>query len=191
MKRVVVIIAVLALGYLAWPFLSMYQLGKAVDAGDQAKLERKVDWDQLRAHLKTDLAETANQAAANFAGGDEGIKGLLKAVISSTVGKTAVDGLVDNLVTAEYVAEASRQFNADDAAAGKQVERNEMVEKFIADPLKHISWAFFTSPTEFNVTLREGRAAEDQKVGLNFALQGLGWKLVRVVPPAGYAPSAG
>ncbi|MEM7241706.1 MAG: DUF2939 domain-containing protein [Pseudomonadota bacterium] len=187
----IVIIAVLALGYLAWPFLSMYQLGKAVDAGDQAKLERKVDWPQLRTHLKTDLAETATQAAASFAGNDDGIKGLLKSVIGSAVAETALDGLVDTLVTAEYVAEASKQFNAEDEAAGGTVERDELAEKIIADPLKHLSWAFFTSPTEFNVTLREGRAADDQKVGLDFALQGLGWKLVRVIPPAGYAPSAG
>ena len=75
MKRAVLIVVLLVLGYAALPYWSAHALGNALRDGDEKALAAGVDWQQLRANLGEDLT----QVAAAQTGQSEGLRGLLLA----------------------------------------------------------------------------------------------------------------
>ena len=186
MKRYLLVIGIAALAYLAWPFLAIAQLGNAVQGGDVETLEKRVDWDGVRGYLKADLSQTVSanlQDRASNSGNALG--GLLASVIAPSVSEGVVDGLVDATVTPEVIAELSKRRSDSKDADTIEARREEMLK----DPLKHVQWAFFSGPTTFEAQLRPDRG--EPVTQFNFELQGLNWKLVRVIPPENFSLQAG
>ena len=65
-KALVFVLLPLALAYAAWPVHSALEIREAVIAGDTATLNRKVEWEPLRASLKSSVTpETITQKGRN------------------------------------------------------------------------------------------------------------------------------
>ena len=185
MKRAVLICIIAILGYGAWPYIAIAQIGNAVQGGDVATLEKRVAWAEVRGHLKKDLSEkvaTNIQAQANQSGNALG--GLLANVLAPTVSSGVVDSLVEATVTPQVVAGLAER-RPEQSADEVDAEREEMLK----DPLKHVQWAFFSGLTTFEARVRPDRG--EPVTQFNFELQGLNWKLVRVIPPEDFSLNAG
>lgn len=75
MARVIfALFAVLVLGFLAWPYASLYGLFADLKAADVEAVRERVHWPDVRAGLKDDMDRFA-KAAANKAAAKEGIGG--------------------------------------------------------------------------------------------------------------------
>jgi hypothetical protein len=91
MKRIVGVLLVIVLAYIAYPYVALYRLGNAVRGGDPDAVEGKVDWPKLRQGLKNDLnAQVASKAGADSDNGFAGLGAMfagkmIGAVIDSTV----------------------------------------------------------------------------------------------------------
>jgi hypothetical protein len=103
-RRVLLGLAVAATGfaYLASPFLAAFEVRQAMKNGDKPTLERRVEWEPVRASLKASLAGLQRKADADkqLAGAPApSIWSRVKAMVMPTM----AEKLVDNYVTAEGV----------------------------------------------------------------------------------------
>nr|WP_237072691.1 DUF2939 domain-containing protein [Pseudaestuariivita rosea] len=87
-----------ALAYAALPYWSAYTLANGVKEGDQAVLERQVDWDRVRDALSDDLTAT-------MAGSDP---------LAGALGGAMVEGMVDSFVNPANAVEVIRQSDVND-----------------------------------------------------------------------------
>ena len=91
MRRLIVLIVLAALVVGGWygvsPWLAMKAIVDAAQAGDQAALEERIDFDQLRARMRDDLAVSRND-------GDDNLLGRIGAGIVRGVGGLAIDSMV-------------------------------------------------------------------------------------------------
>src|SRR5437868_15078321 len=83
------ILAVLA--FLAWPYYSLYELGRGIAAGDAATINRLVDWDSVRPSLK---AQTQTLLAAM-----PGLTNQLGNSASASVGAPSMAPIIANANT--------------------------------------------------------------------------------------------
>lgn len=156
----IAVFLVLALAFLASPYMALWRMEAALDRGDVRALEGKVDWNALRAGLKQDIADgiigpVQTQLAANT----------LPPFGASFVGGIA-DTAVDRDVTAQNVVATMRQMRADDSQP---------------DCIAGLAWAFFRSPTSFDVVIRT--TDDDAHLRLRLVLRAGGWVLVRAWVP--------
>lgn len=169
MKRLFAILVLAAVGYAALPYWSAYSLAQGVKAGDRDVLEQRVDWPSVRSGLKEDLSDIA-------VGNESGAAGLLRAALAPALLDTALDQLVTPATVASLAQGAAR---AKDRSGGGQ---GDAAEDLARDPVAHLTWAFFTSPSQFLVKL-ESRRVQDGVAELFFERRGLSWPLVRVKLP--------
>lgn len=106
--------AIVSLAYLGSPVLAVKLLVKAAEAGDEAALERKVDFPALRQSLKSEMVEAMNEEMRDRPGGlGRGLGALGMALAPSFI-----DGAVDAMVTPGMVirvVRTGRRPQADDA----------------------------------------------------------------------------
>jgi hypothetical protein len=89
---------VVAVLYAAWPVYSALQIREAIVTGDAATLNSRVDWDSLRASLKTSLSpETIARLAADPDAPKPSLWQRIKAVVAPAMAET----VIDRYVTAE------------------------------------------------------------------------------------------
>jgi Protein of unknown function (DUF2939) len=189
--RKLVKIAILGLGlfvaYVAWPFLSAYQIRQAVRGGDTTILAQKIEFPAVRASLKQSLAElAAAKAEADYAAGTPrpGMIARFKAWMTPSV----VDRIVDQWVTPQGLPQA---YNARDTWRNT-VRPNLPVEP--APPLfaeasldaspferfaafwRRVQRAAFLSMTEVEIEVADRFVPERRYIG-RMELKGLDWKL--------------
>ena len=92
MKRVVGVLLVLALAYVAYPYIALYRLGDAIRSGDSGEVEGKVDWPSVRQGLKDDL--NAHFAAKAGADSDDTM-----AALGTMIAGKMIGSVVDSTVT--------------------------------------------------------------------------------------------
>jgi hypothetical protein len=86
--------------YVASPFMAAWNLREAVKAGNVEAVQGKVQWDTVRASLKTSLAKHPELfAEATMAG--ENVKPTMWQRIKSTFGVTMMDRFIESYVTPE------------------------------------------------------------------------------------------
>jgi hypothetical protein len=96
--KVFILALPLALAYLAWPVYSALEIREAIVAGDTATLDRKVDWDALRASLKASIsAETIARLAADPDAPTPTLWQRMKAAVAPSM----ADSIIDRYVTPE------------------------------------------------------------------------------------------
>ena len=158
----------LALAYLASPYVALWQLESALDRGDTQALERGVDWASVREGLKQDIAD--------------GIIGPVQQQITTNTlppfGASFITGIADTAVerevTPQNLVAVMRQMRAPhppgmDSASNAHAE---------------FRWAFFESPTSFGITLRTpDQDADDLPLRLRLELRRGRWTLVRAWIP--------
>jgi hypothetical protein len=157
--------------YAVSPYLSLFEMGQALKHGDVATLSASIDWKQVRAGLKEDIADgitgeptpTASPAVANS---DD-----LPPFGSGFVTNVAAN-MVDRTVTPLHLAQTVSAMRA----AGAPCERP-VVES-----------AHFEGPGTFMVSLRPAHAAADSpavrlRLDLVSTQWGMRWEITRAWLP--------
>jgi hypothetical protein len=98
--RVIIIIAVLWVGYAAWPFWALYDLVNAVQNRDSAAVAQRVNFPAVRRSLTEQIAASYVQLA-----GKEARVGQLSRAVAVAAMTSFADPIVARLVTAEALIE--------------------------------------------------------------------------------------
>ncbi len=157
--RAIVAVLILAGGsYVAYPFVTLYQLRTAVRDGDTAALGKLIDWSSVREGIKEDICDLVLDEP-----GDTAKKGQLPAF-----GASFVRGVTGNSVDREFTAERLA-----DIAHPASPSTNDDAS---------ISWAFFASPARFSIAVSVIGHVEPVKAEME--LTGLRWRVRRIWIPA-------
>jgi hypothetical protein len=163
--RFPVLAMVLSVGvaYVAYPYITLYRLGEAIRGADAATLETLVDWPSVREGIKEDICDLVVDDGETQRGAKLPPFGasFMRGIASSTI---------DQKVTPQAIAAASVAFPDTKQAAAKP--KTDI----------HVDWAFFDSPTQFTVSLREQSLGEP--IRLEMKLREGEWQVRRVwLPP--------
>jgi len=167
--------SVLAVGYVASPLVSAWNLREAVKRGDTAAIEGRVAWPTVRQTLKASLAtQTSLLPLANAAGAE--LKPSIWQRVKGAFGATMLDRFIESYVTPEglpKLLEYRRVWQQN--VAGSDVEpadRFERLKQFWA----RIKRAEFQSLTRFELEVAD-RSVPDRRYVSVLELDGLGWML--------------
>jgi hypothetical protein len=161
-KPILAAVLVMGTAYAAYPYVTLYRLGHAVQSGDAGVLRSLVNWPEVRAGIKQDicdhigkppLAEKVSDSLPPF--GASFARGIATKVVEQTV-------------TARHLVEITRR---EEYAAGAE-QRS-----------PHVSWAFFAGPTEFIADL--DAPGENAPIRLQLTLRSGGWQVTRIWLPHG------
>jgi len=159
-KPILAAVLAVGVGYVAYPYVTLYRLGHAIHTGDAAALQSLVDWPSVREGIKEDICDKLADDPAR--------DGELPAFGASFVRGVAANA-VDRRVTPEALVQLTR-------APGK-------VNAGTGTPVK-VEWAFFGDPTDFIVSL--GASGRRDPIRLRLSLkQDATWQVTRVwLPPS-------
>lgn len=99
-KLVFFVLLPLAIVYAAWPVYSALEIREAVIAGDTATLNRKIEWEALRASLKASITpETINRLMTD----PDAPPPTLWQRIKAAVAPSMADSVIERYVTPEHL----------------------------------------------------------------------------------------
>ena len=150
-------------GYVAYPYVTLYRLGSAIQSADATTLESLVDWPAVREGIKEDVCDLGSA--------DPGPK---TATALPPFGASFVRGITSNSIDKSITPQALL------AAATTPLPASQPPAPQGADV--HVNWAFFDSPTTFLVSLQAHGQPEPIKLELD--LQNGEWRVQRVWLPA-------
>jgi hypothetical protein len=157
-KPILVAVLAVGVGYLAYPYVTLYRIGYAIHTGDTATLRALVDWPAVREGIKEDICD---DVATDPTTADTG--GKLPAFGAGFVRGMAVNA-VDQDVTPAAV-----------------VEMTHAQATTTQDAAMHVSWAFFRGPDDFFVNLDAG--GRPGPIRLEMTLKGATWVVTRIWLP--------
>lgn len=161
-----VLATVMAMGmaYFAVPYLTLYRVGSAIRNGDSKTLERLVNWSSVREGIKEDICDLVVEDPSPQTNGTlppfgaSFMRGIAANKIDQTVTPQA-------LLAATRTTPPTREPKAD--LRGADV---------------HVNWAFFDSPTSFQISLRA--PGQTDPIRLEMQLSHWRWRIDRVWLPA-------
>ncbi len=147
--------------YAAYPYATLYRLGSAIEGADSSTLETLVDWPAVREGIKEDVCDLGTDDPGPKTGAELPAFGasFMRGIASSAI---------DQAVTPQALLAATSTLPASHPSQQS------------ADV--HVIWAFFDSPTTFQVSLRARGQAEPIKLEMD--LQHGEWRVQRVWLPA-------
>ncbi len=157
-------VAGLAAVYVAYPYVTLYRLASAVSAGDSRALSTLVSWDSVREGVKEDISD----AVADIPPEQPGKEAALRPFGYSFVRGVAAN-VVDANITPESLVSAANwtHFSAD------------------AWPRVRVNWAFFHSPTRFDVAVGlPGQTGSDSELRMQLAFRHGKWIVTRAWLPS-------
>ena len=159
LRPIIVLLLAIAVSYGAYPYVTLYRLGHAIHTGDATALQALVDWPAVREGIKEDICDQVIDQPAQ-AKASEKLPPFGAGFVRGIAGNA-----VDRDVTPEALVTAARQTRP--APTSDRVS---------------VAWAFFSTPTEFDVDLRaKGRLVP---IRLQMELRGGVWRVTRVwLPP--------
>ena len=185
LMRVLVPIVLLLVAYAAWPVYSALEIRDAVIAGDTQTLNRKVEWDALRASLKASITP---ETIARLTADPQAPKPTLWQRVKAAVAPSMADTVIDRYVTPEHlpVLLGYRQVHqgtvqpapglaepttalADTWLAGSGLDR-------FASFWVRVRRAVFYSPTRFLLDVEDKYRPGRRYIG-TLELKGFEWKL--------------
>jgi DUF2939 family protein len=99
-KVLILVLLPLALAYAAWPIYSALEIREAVIAGDTATLNRKVEWEALRASLKASITP---ETIARLMADPDAPKPTLWQRIRAVVAPSMAESVIERYVTPEHL----------------------------------------------------------------------------------------
>jgi hypothetical protein len=160
--------AALLVAYIAYPYLTLFWLDRAVLTGNTASLESLIDWPLVRQQLKADVKLALIQSAQTQVG-KRNFAGIFGGALTALLAPTVVDSAVDEWVTPEKLVN------------NEEVVKRRQEQKSFADFVTH---AFFTSPTAFRADLRDPKDPKSPTLTVLMALSGVRWRVVALkLPP--------
>jgi hypothetical protein len=171
--------------YIGWPIYSALQIREAIKAGDTATLARKIEWDAVRASLKSSIsAETLARLEADPDAPKPNLWQRVKAVVAPSM----AGNVIDRYVTPEnlplllgyrqsyrgYVRPALGVKEPHTALAGTWLDGTAL-DHFVSF-WRRVRSAVFFSPTRFQLEVEDKYQPERRYIG-TLELRGLEWKL--------------
>jgi len=196
-------VAVLAGSYVAFPYYAVNRLDGAVRTNDQAQLESMVDWSAVRHGLKADLITLMTGAVAQPSERNPGLQ-LSQAVIAM-LGPKVVENIVEAYATPAGLTDLIRNGGEIDmkaaaartvaeisgAPAGETATPPGVAEKPDSDaepaegtaqPIT-VTGAHFVGLNKMEVEFEDPQNPDRPAVKGILALDGLSWKMTRIVLP--------
>ena len=152
-----------AVAYVAYPYVTLYQLGSAIQRADATTLESLVDWPAVREGIKEDVCDLEAESPLPKAGG-------ALPPFGASFMRGIASNAIDQAVTPQALLAAT---SAPTLPANNPAPRGADV---------HIGWAFFDGLTTFMINLRAPGQAEPLKLEMD--LHKGGWRVQRVWLPA-------
>ena len=157
--------------YVAYPYMTLYRLGSAIQSADASTLESLVDWPAVREGIKEDVCDLGTEAPASTT-----------TASLPPFGASFVRGIASNSIDKSVTPQALL------AAATTTVPANQPAREPKGADV-HVSWAFFDSPTTFLVSLRA--RGQTDPIKLEMDLRNGAWRVQRVwLPPEMLAPGS-
>lgn len=151
----------IGVAYAAYPYVTLYRLGAAIQAADTGTLESLINWPAVREGIKEDVADLVADDP-NATTGNE-----LPPFGASFV-RGITSGAIDRAVTPQAL-----------LAATVTVPPNQTPAHGAA---VHVDWAFFDSATTFLISLRA--QGQTDPIRLEMDLRHGEWRVYRVWLPA-------
>jgi len=187
-RNVIISLFSLTCIYLLWPYIAVLSLYVALQTGDIAGVEERVDWSSLKKELRVDLdnlieiklKESLNKKMQlNF----DSLT--LSKQISEKI--ATPEGLIYLFHKPNEFIEQIRQIFKFSNALPLEKINPPVVEKKsfelegpnVPNLFERIKYAFFTAPDSFRLSFNEA----DLSFTMDWRLQGLFWKLVRLKIP--------
>jgi outer membrane biosynthesis protein TonB len=162
----VVLVAV----YGAYPYFTLYRIQAAIEDRDVVALDTYVDWPAVRAGVKSDFqAEMATALMKGENGSDRDLGARFAAGVATILMPAIIDRAVDAMVSSQALLNAAAQDDSNSTAKGKLWD--------------YVSYAFFSSPTDFRVDVRNPREPDGPKLLALMSLTGATWRVTRVHLP--------
>lgn len=161
-RMVWLVLAGLLVGYLAYPYVTLYRLDRALENRDAGMIAKLIDWPAVREQLKTDVA-TSLTTQAYGGSGPEAVGAAIALALSPYVLDPVAERVVSPSGLIAWYSEARR--------SGRSSTLWEAV-----------SYAFFRTPMRFEVTLRMNDP-QYSNVGFEMRLEGIRWRVNRLVWP--------
>lgn len=162
---IVAVVVGLGLGYLGYPYATLYRLDTAVRQADASTLRSLVDWYAVREGLKEDICDMVLDQPVHGRPSDE----------LAPFGASFVRGMTGNALDRTITPETLVSMTHD---AGDLPYHDARVQ-----------WAFFDNPTEFSVNLKTD--VDPRPIRVVMELRGLRWRVQRVFLPSALLERAG
>jgi Protein of unknown function (DUF2939) len=175
--RLSLVAFLLATAYVASPFVAAWNLREAVKAGNVEAVQGRVQWDTVRASLKTSLAQHPDLFAEATTAG-ENVKPTWWQRIKASFGVTMMDRFIESYVTPEGLPklfqyrQAWRDNISGDTAYLAEMPRLERMKQFY-DRIKR---AEFQSFSKVEIEMQDRKKPERRYVS-TMELIGFDWKL--------------
>jgi hypothetical protein len=170
------VVALLLVGYAAWPFVGLMQLASAIEAKDATALARLVDFKSLRKSLTKQILTTYLQLT-----GKKKELGTLGSGLAMGYGRSIAEPIVARLVNEKTLLELLTKGTV---ASGKSTLQ------LPAAPFSHVTvrssvqtwWDTEYGLGDFYVYLPPNKPP-DERIRVNLSLVGLQWKLAGIELP--------
>lgn len=169
---------VVACSYLVSPYVALYHLSAALQAGDCNTLRVAIDWGRVRESLQQEIAGTPAPVAPGIA------------VVKQASATTAPDDLPDfgdSFATTAVGNALSSDITPESVAAMMHDHPVTMVNtggSLLAEARQAIDWAFFSGPRSFDVWLQPGQDPHEAPVRVHMAFtRQHGWRVIGVWLP--------
>ncbi len=157
-------VLMVAMVYIAYPFLTLYRLASAISDGNAEVLSTLVSWDSVREGVKEDICD----AMTDIPAGDAAKETALRPFGYSFVRGVAAN-VVDANISPEALASAARSPQAAAISSGTGMTLN---------------WAFFDSPRQFSVAIgMPGQPGPENELRLQMELRHGKWVVTRAWLP--------
>jgi hypothetical protein len=160
----------LAALYGAYPYVTLFRLGLAIKHADAATLQALVDWPAVREGIKEDVCDLGLADGPVRANSDGTLPPFGASFVRGIAGSA-----IDQAVTPEALVAATGA-----PTSGKEPSGTPPNGAPGADV--HVNWAFFDSPTTFQVSLQP--AGQADPIRLEMDLHEGEWRVQRVWLPA-------
>jgi hypothetical protein len=160
---IVATILSVAVAYVAYPYVTLYRLGSAIQRADAATLESLVDWPAVREGIKEDVCDLASDDPTPKTGG-------ALPPFGASFRRGIASSAIDQAVTPQALLAAT---SAPTLPANNPAPRGADV---------HVGWAFFDGLTTFTISLHAPGQIEPLKLEMD--LHNGEWRVQRVWLPA-------
>lgn len=173
----VLVALLLCAAYVAYPFWSAWSLREAIKDGDTATIERRIEWDSVRATLRDSLAREAQFIPEVNAAG-EAIKPTLWQRVKATFGQPMLDRFIESYVTPEGLPQLfTYRKTYREKIKGEPDEKTLALHERMKRFWSRVHRAEFQSLTRVEIEMAD-KDNPARRVVSTFQLTGLEWKLV-------------
>ncbi len=187
MRNVLISLFSLTCIYLLWPYIAVFSLYVALQTGDIVGVEERVDWSSFKKDLRVDLdnlvevklKESLNKKEMQLNFDSMTLSKQISAKIATP------EGLIYLFNKPNEFVEQIRQIFTNALPLEKinppvpEKKSFEPEGPNFPDLFERIKYAFFTEPDSFRLSFNEG----DLSFTMDWRLQGLFWKLIRLKIP--------